>query len=349
MFLSILGLLTLVGLSIGSTFISVKQASVFFNSASMVVFWTGLVVMLAASVLLWRHIRRAPGLLMLHVGCILIIGGAMWGSRKAHELRADFFGSQQSPVIEISLIPGASVDIGFEVKLEKAWTEYYPIVESPWKFYYELRVPNGDVMGIPLQWEDETNAPMGKFSVPGEKLQGEILGISSDNEFGSSGDIERYNRAAPPKVLMKIKKAPNAPALTGLLVGRDYSDITRMSLESLYDSHTDWEKADSPAIVMYSVQPVRDYKAELSIRSGGKEIMRKTIEVNDPLHYGGYHFYLTECDREGHVKLTARSDAGLYVVYAGMILLGIGVFWVMWGPGIFKWLRQKQANGLTHS
>ena len=339
MFLSIVGLLALVGLSIGSTFISARKASIFFNSAPMVVFWAGLVVMLSASVLLWKRIHRCPGLLMLHAGCILIITGAMWGSQQAHELRAKFFDTQRVYYAEATLSPGESANIGFEVKLEKAWTEYYPTVESPWKFYYEQYDPDGKTVWIPLQWEDKITKPLGKFSVSGEKFCGEILEMSTDDEFNLSGGLDRFGRAAPPRVLMKISRGMSP--LTGLLVGKEDSDITRMTLVSLYDSQTDWEKAGAPALVMQRVQPVRDYKALLSIHEGGKEVLRKTIEKNYPLHYGGYHFYLTKCYPNGRVILTARSDAGLYVVYAGMILLVLGVFWVMWGTAIFKWLRRK--------
>jgi len=264
----------------------------------------------------------------------------MWGSRKAHELQAKFFNNPKVYYAEATLAPGESANIGFEVKLEKAWTEYYPTVESPWRFYYEQRTPAGDAWGIPLQWIDEANAPLGKFSVPGEKFHGEILEMHTDD--GSSG-VERFGRAVPPRVAMEISRGEKS--YVGLLVGRDDSEITRMGLVSLYDSQADWEKAGYPAMVMYSVQPVRHYKAELSIHDGGKEVMRKTIEVNDPLGYGGYHFYLTECYPDGRVIITARSDTGLYVVYAGMISLGVGVFWIMWVGVIFKWLRQKRTNG----
>lgn len=344
MLLSIVGLLTLAGLSIGSTFISVKKATVFFNSAPMVVFWTSLVVMLAAGVLLWKRIRRSPGLLMLHVGCILIITGAMWGSRKAHELRAQFFGSQHIYHAEATFAAGESADIGFVVKLEKAWTEYYSAAESPWEFYYEHRASDGSAWGIPLQWADETSKPLGKFSVPGEKLRGEILWMSVAEEFDPPGDVERHGWARPPKVLMTIKNSRRAAPLTGWLVGRDDSNITRMSLVSLYASHAEWEAADFPAIVMHSTQSIRDYKATLAIYDEGKKVLRKTIEVNHPLHYGGYYFYLTKCYPDGRVIITARSDAGLQVVYAGMISLGVGVFWIMWGGAIFKWLRQKRPG-----
>ena len=343
MFLSIVGLLAMVGFSLGSTFISVQKAGAFFNSAPMVVFWAGLVVMLTASVVLWACIRRSPGLLLLHVGCILIIVGAMWGSGQRHELRARYFDDPHVYFAETVLSPGESANIGFEIKLEKAWTEYYPAAGPPWEFYYELRNSDGDAIEIPLKWENEAKKPMGKFSVTGEDFHGEILKMSVDDEVAFSGD-EHFGRAVPPMVVMEISRGDKS--FVGMLEGRDDTDVTRMSLVSLYDSQADWEKAHSPALVMYNTQPVRDYKAVLSIHDGGTEVMRNTIEKNYPLHYGGYHFYLAECDSRGRfVEITARSDAGLYVVYAGMISLCIGVFWIMWVAGIVKWLRQKQTNG----
>ncbi|MCK5113895.1 MAG: cytochrome c biogenesis protein ResB [Phycisphaerae bacterium] len=304
----------------------------------MAIFWSGLVVMLAASVLLWKRIRRNPGLLMLHAGCILIIAGAMWGSQTAHDLRAELWGDTRLHHGEGILSLGESINVGFEVKLEKAWTEYYPPTGSPWDFYYELRIPDGAAMGIPLQWEDPIKKPLGKFTVPGQDFRGDILEIYTDDKSAASAP-ELFGRALGPNVKMEIFR-DGKPA-TIRFKARDDSNVTRIPPVNLYDSQAAWEADGYPAIVMYNTQAVKDHKAVLSIHENGKEVLRKTIEVNYPLHYGGYHFYLMHCDPAGKfVELTVRSDAGLYVVYAGMILLCVGVFVVMWGKAIFRWLLE---------
>ena len=56
------------------------------------------------------------------------------------------------------------------------------------------------------------------------------------------------------------------------------------------------------------------------------------IEVNYPLHYGGYHFYQHDYDvkDERFSVLHVTSDTGLYLVYFGFLLLCIGTIWHFW-------------------
>jgi hypothetical protein len=77
---------------------------------------------------------------------------------------------------------------------------------------------------------------------------------------------------------------------------------------------------------------ISDYISELQIIEGGKVVAERDIEVNHPLHYGGYHFYQYDYDHEASqfTDLEVVSDTGLYVVYAGYWMLCIGVFWHMW-------------------
>ena len=90
---------------------------------------------------------------------------------------------------------------------------------------------------------------------------------------------------------------------------------------------------------------VRDYLSDVTIIENRKEIVSKTIEVNHPLHYRGYHFYQHGYDLEGEQSsvLSAVSDSGLYVVYAGYWLIGLGVIWQFWLRHIVRYIW-KNAN-----
>ncbi len=100
--------------------------------------------------------------------------------------------------------------------------------------------------------------------------------------------------------------------------------------------------ADRPAPQLYLVRPtrhVRDYYSDLAVLEGGRPAAEKTIEVNHPLHYGGYHFYQSDYDHEAgrYTVLQVVSDSGLWLVWAGMVLLVGGTFWRFWGePAITK-------------
>lgn len=82
---------------------------------------------------------------------------------------------------------------------------------------------------------------------------------------------------------------------------------------------------------------VSDFKSHLVVLEEGRQAAQKVIEVNRPLHYGGYHFYQFDYDKraERYTVLAVRSDTGLPLVYLGFFVLGVGVFWRCWlQPGL---------------
>jgi len=99
---------------------------------------------------------------------------------------------------------------------------------------------------------------------------------------------------------------------------------------------------DRPAPELFLVRPigpVRDYYSDLAVLDDGRTVAEKTIEVNDPLHWGGYHFYQSDYDHEAHRYTVLRvvSDSGLWFVWAGMVLVVAGAFWRFWGePAVRK-------------
>ncbi len=90
---------------------------------------------------------------------------------------------------------------------------------------------------------------------------------------------------------------------------------------------------------------VKDYISDLRVMKDGQCVAKKSIEVNHPLYYGGYHFYQSSYGRdlqtgESHTVLSVASDAGLYWIYAGYISLCLGIIWQLW----FKRLRTPRAR-----
>lgn len=82
---------------------------------------------------------------------------------------------------------------------------------------------------------------------------------------------------------------------------------------------------------------IRDYISDVQVIKDGNVVIEKSIEVNHPLHFGGYHFYQSSYDTQGHryTVLSVISDAGLTLVYTGYLMLVIGVFWHFWIRHIF--------------
>ena len=71
----------------------------------------------------------------------------------------------------------------------------------------------------------------------------------------------------------------------------------------------------------------QDYLSTVSVIEDGRTVRTQTIEVNHPLHYGGYHFYQHDYDPAGsrYTVLGVVSDSGLQGVYVGCILLAAGL------------------------
>lgn len=97
-----------------------------------------------------------------------------------------------------------------------------------------------------------------------------------------------------------------------------------------------------------SGMPRQDY-SDLAILEEGKIVAEKKIWVNNPLHYGGYHFY-----QGGHgldynrpyTTLQVKYDAGLWPVYTGFFLLCAGPFWLFWFKPAWNHLKKRQAHGI---
>jgi uncharacterized Tic20 family protein len=116
----------------------------------------------------------------------------------------------------------------------------------------------------------------------------------------------------------------------------------------------DWMLANNPPrwypdknfALLYeqSGMAIKDYKSILRVVEGGKTVMTKIIEVNDPLKYKGYVFYQSSYDPEGerYTGLQVTRNPGLIVVYSGFILLCIGVVFIFY---VKPFLRRKLRKG----
>ncbi|MDI6736474.1 MAG: cytochrome c biogenesis protein ResB [bacterium] len=78
---------------------------------------------------------------------------------------------------------------------------------------------------------------------------------------------------------------------------------------------------------------IKDYKSNLTIIENEKEILTKTIEVNEPLSYKGIRFYQASYEIDVNEKfhhfyysgLQVVKDPGVWVVWLGCSLLMLGL------------------------
>jgi cytochrome c biogenesis protein ResB len=82
----------------------------------------------------------------------------------------------------------------------------------------------------------------------------------------------------------------------------------------------------------------KDYFSDLAVLEGEEVAARKTIEVNHPLHWGGYHFYQAGYDEQAgqYTILSVRSDSGWGAVWAGFGLLVVGAVGRCWAEPAWR-------------
>jgi len=133
----------LVTLSIVGAFVGVESARSLFNSVPLAVYWILFVGLLVLGLLLFRRLRRSPGLLIAHLGPALILAGAVYSSDTGHTLAERFLGIRKIPSGQMMIYERYMDNVvrdrnwheigelSFMVGLKDFWIEYYE-EHAPW-------------------------------------------------------------------------------------------------------------------------------------------------------------------------------------------------------------------------
>ena len=92
---------------------------------------------------------------------------------------------------------------------------------------------------------------------------------------------------------------------------------------------------------------VKDFKSMLEVLQEDKVVATKVIEVYSPLRFGGFAFYQHQYDPEhpDSTVLQVARDPGVPVVYAGFVLLVMGVFLALYGTSVSRLLSKRSEAG----
>jgi hypothetical protein len=312
---ALIAILALTVFSIYGAFLGADRAEVFFNSLPLAVYWIALTALLAAGIVVFRRLLSVPSLLLIHLGCILILAGGMWGSKAGHTLQKRLLGVDKIPEGRMAILENSRdnrvrledsndpAELPFFVKLGDFRIDYY----EPGKLVILSR--EGGSWKLPAQRDQ-------RIALDGELGTFTIRRAFKNFKMGNDGE--------------KID-APGGsnPALEVLVERPDGTSTTRWVFAE-FPGHA---HPEDPFLLRYQRMP-RDYVSELEIVRAGHVVAAKDIEVNHPLHYGGYHFYQSSygADEFGrpYTVLMVVSDSGLYTVYAGYVLLVAGIAWHFW-------------------
>jgi hypothetical protein len=282
--------------------------------------------------MIFKRLIRLPGLFLIHAGCILILAGALWGSAAGLKIQNRFFGTDKIQAGQMAIFKGdaenhiwlegssLTKELPFHIKLKDFRIEYYK------PEYLEILTSKG------------------RSKIPIEV--GRVLFIAPD--FGTitiARVFENFKILSDGdrKTIIDDPQSGYNPALEVWIKKPDGEVFTRYVFERFPDHIYPGDKF----LLKYS-RSIRDYISDVQVIKDGKVAAEKSIEVNHPLYFGGYHFYQNSYDAEGHryTILSVTSDTGLNIVYAGYLLLGTGVFWHFWLKHIFmKREFAQQING----
>lgn len=325
---ALLAIILLTGFSVYGAFLGADRAQVFFNSPPLTVYWVLFAVLLAVGIVLFRRLLRVPSLLLMHLGCILILAGGMWGSEGGHALQKRLFDTDvirkgQMPIVEGTAENRVQIadsndlpELPFSVRLRNFRLEHYPggtlWVQDRSGQSWRVRAEAGKTFSLGNQ---------GRIKVE-RTFENWKMDISGDQRvaFDAPGG---YNPAVE---VTHVK--PDGSTAQRYVFGQQMGHMNR----------------NEPLLMNYQ-RMVSDYISELEIVKDGKVLAQKDIEVNHPLHYGGYHFYQHQYGQNQfgeYTVLMVVSDSGLYAVYAGYAMLIAGMCWHFWGRRTLAAIRSRR-------
>jgi hypothetical protein len=318
-------------MSVYGAFIGPERAAEFFNSIPLAVYWLGFILLLALGIVFFQRLRRIPALLMIHLGCIAILAGGIWGSQAGHELQSRRFGIDKISTGTMQIFENSSDNrvilpdnqikqLPFSIALKDFRIEYY----QPQYLYIQSK--HGDVWDLPVE--------------VGTEYQ---LG----NSFGSVKIIRKFEnfKIGDNRTITDDPNTGSNPALEVRLIDSEGKELTRY----VFEPARPFMYPNDNLYMIYN-RSISDYISDLQVIQDGKIVAEKDIEVNHPLHFGGYHFYQQSYDTETgqYTILRVVSDTGLRAVYFGFILLCVGVVLHFWLKKITAWskepIREKAKN-----
>jgi len=303
-------------LSIYGAFLGPKRAKEFFNSVPLAVFWIAFILLLAIGIALFRRLLRVPALLLVHIGCIFVLAGALWGSVGGHEFRRKLLGIDKIPSGYMQIYEGhldnrvimennKYRELPFYIGLKDFRIEYYK------PQYLRVQSRQGDNLMFPVKINTE-------YPLNSEYGAIKILRIFENFKIQLEGEnrtaIDDSGPGSNPALEIEIQK-PEGQIIKRYVFERFPGHVS--SEDGLYLSYE---------------RIISEYTSELYIIRDGQVVAEKNIQVNHPLHYGGYHIYQQDYDHQAglYTILKVTSDSGLIGVYAGYLMLCAGLCWHFW-------------------
>ena len=310
-------IILLIFLSIYGAFLGPERAKNFFNSLPLAVYWIAFTLLLIIGIAAFRRLVHVPSLLLIHTGCILILAGAIWSSDAGHHLQKKLFGIDKIPAGQMVIYEGTRKnrvtlknsekvkELPFYIRLNDFRLEHYK------PEYLLIQTRQGQSWRIPVEIGRE---------------------FSLGNNFGTVKILKAFENFK-----IKIEDDEHVPyddpqpGYNPALQVQITSPVGDIDTRYVFERFPGHMHPEDKLLLSYQ-RVISDYVSELQIIKENKVAAEKNIEVNHPLHFGGYHFYQHSYDDQAgqYTVLAVVSDSGVTIVYAGYLMLLAGVFWHFW-------------------
>jgi len=348
MLITLCALSGLLVLSIVGAFLGTERAGDMFTSVPLMVFWAILAAVLLAGPITFAPLRRDPGLLAMHAGCVLVLAGALLGTERGQWLRRllGFHVIRQSYLridregYSDQLYDQNKMPIGrlpVSVKLDALRLDAYPPA-SPWPMH--IVITHMDESGELQRHSQQLTWSLGKWlDVPETDMRLQVT------EYQPAKYEVDNALAEPPIIRARIERAGMGKVIQ--FSGERRQPNTWLSLMSFYDNPTDWMRAGTPELVLQRPEPMpKNYYADLAVRGYDGEPTHQTVSVNNPLRHGCYYLYQTGFSdlNQPELWLQVVGDPGWPVVFTGFVVLFAGIVWWLWIRPILRAISKSQSK-----
>lgn len=351
-------------LSIVGSFMGPERTRAAVNGP-MAIVWIVLATFVMTSIIWSSNILRRWSSLCMHAGVVLVLIGSMYNSPAGHTLAGRILGATKpfkgymqidrcGDTNELCDEDGKPIaHLPFSLQLKDFSIEYYPLMDGDWELWAVAAYsqPHSSAGGLPHSEPVQLHWKVGQLvAIPGTVVALRVIEYlpaarptfdgPERNLTGAQADPE----SDVPAMKLAIKR-PDGQEATAWLVVRHGQSMAGFSLRDVLGSEAAGGDVGIYLVRPQSHSPVKAYRSEVEVIEGGKTVAREVIEVNHPLHYGGYHFNQFSYDVEGgrYTVLSVTSDTGLWVVYVGMALVVLGVFGFCWIVPAIAFLRGRMV------
>lgn len=284
--------------------------------------------------------RHSLGSVISHLSILVIFLGAFIGMVYGEK---GFVKISKGEKVSSFMAKDRAVDLGFSIRLDDfIYSEHIDTKERLIVYPVRDKASNGvnphqegahgGIHGV--SGSDTGQKPIARLTT-------EIGSVSKIADTGCSVKVLRYLpdfvMDMSTKEVMTRSRLPNNPAIEVELKDKNGSSKRFWTFAHFPEIHQEGGSIFRFVYNWFGRQP-KDFVSKVTVLKRDKEVMAGEIRVNKPLSFGGYTFFQSSYDTEGHAwsGLQVSRDPGVPVVYAGFILLITGFIMIFYVNPIIR-------------